>query len=117
MNIDMARIAIPTRVPCVAVATEQCREGVSQYDAEAARLCTLAAEKGNAGAQFNIGLMYANGKGVLANQVLAHMWLSVAISSGFTMALEKRQFIELNMTDEQIHKARRLELEWWAKRS
>lgn len=92
-------------------------EGVSQYDAEAARLCTLAAEKGNAGAQFNIGLMYANGKGVLANQVLAHMWLSVAISSGFTMALEKRQFIELNMTDEQIHQARRLELEWWAQRS
>lgn len=94
-----------------------CGEGVSPYDAEAARLCTLAAQKGNAGAQFNIGLMYANGKGVLANQARAHMWLSVAISSGFTMAFEKRRYIELNMTDEELHEARRLAIEWRAQRA
>ena len=38
--------------------------GVSQDEAEAARLFRLAAEQGHAGAQRNLGLMYANGKGV-----------------------------------------------------
>ena len=37
-------------------------EGVPQDDAEAVRWYRLAAEQGNASAQYNLGLMYANGK-------------------------------------------------------
>jgi TPR repeat protein len=91
-------------------------EGVAQYDAEAARLCTLAADSGNVGAQFNIGLMYANGKGVVKDQVKAHMWLSIAIASGFSRAIEKRDYIALNMTDDEIQEAHRLALEWQVER-
>lgn len=87
-------------------------EGVPQYDAEAARLYALAAEKGHPGAQFNIGLVFANGKGVVQDLVKAHMWLSLAIAAGFRQAIETRDALELNMTDEERAAARRLALEW-----
>ncbi len=87
-------------------------EGVAQYDAESARLCTLAAQKGNPGAQFNVGLMYANGKGVCKDQVTAYMWLSIAISSGFTQAIDKLDHLALNMTDDEIDEAQHRALQW-----
>ena len=34
----------------------------------------LAAEQGNANAQFNLGVMHATGEGVLKDSVLVHMW-------------------------------------------
>lgn len=71
----------------------------------------------NAGAQFNIGLMYANGKGVVKDQTRAHMWLSLAISSGVLDAIEKRDHIALNMTDDEIDKSRRMAHEWCARRA
>jgi hypothetical protein len=87
-------------------------KGVAQYDAEAARLYALAAEKGHPGAQFNIGLVFANGKGVVQDLVKAHMWLSIAIASGFRQAIETRDAIELNMTDAEKDAAGRLASEW-----
>ena len=42
--------------------------GVPQDDAEAARWYRLAAEQGSGAAQFNLGLMYVNGRGVLFGQ-------------------------------------------------
>ena len=44
-------------------------------DAEAVR---LAAEQGDAGAQFNLGVMYANGEGVLGNDAEAVRWYRTA---------------------------------------
>jgi TPR repeat protein len=38
--------------------------GVAKDLAEAARLFRLAADQGNANAQFNLGVMYENGEGV-----------------------------------------------------
>ena len=59
-------------------------KGVPQDDAEAVRWYQLAADQGLAEAQGNIGNMYAGGKGVLQDYVLAHMWanLAAAQSSG-----------------------------------
>ena len=39
-------------------------EGVPQDDAEAVRWYWLAADQGDAGAQYNLGVSYANGEGV-----------------------------------------------------
>jgi hypothetical protein len=44
-------------------------EGVPENDAEAVRWFRLAAEQGNALAQSNLGVMYANGEGVLGAQL------------------------------------------------
>ena len=38
----------------------------------------MAAGKGNAKAQFNIGELYASGKGVPQDYVLAYMWFTLA---------------------------------------
>ncbi|MDA1310441.1 MAG: hypothetical protein O2985_12665, partial [Proteobacteria bacterium] len=40
-----------------------------------------AAEQGDASAQNNLGIMYRNGKGVPQDNVLAHMWWSLATAA------------------------------------
>ncbi|CAA6803097.1 MAG: Unknown protein [uncultured Sulfurovum sp.] len=42
-----------------------------------------AAERGNARAQFDLGLMYANGKGVAKNEALALTWFKRAADNNF----------------------------------
>ena len=46
--------------------------GVAQDDAEAARWYRLAAEQGDADAQFNLGLMYADGE----------RWVNMTVEQG-----------------------------------
>ncbi len=68
--------------------------GVPQDDQEAVRWYRLAAEQGEvnarfklgADAQFNLGLMYANGRGVLKDSALAHMWPIIAGANGHETA-------------------------------
>ena len=55
-------------------------------DATAFRLFRPLAEKGNPGAQFNLGFMYANGRGVPKNYVEALKWYRPAADQGFASA-------------------------------
>ena len=45
-----------------------------------------AAEQGDADAQYSLGLMYANGKGVAQDDVKAYTWLAVAAANGEAQA-------------------------------
>ena len=47
----------------------------------------LAAEQGLANAQVNLGYMYAIGQGVEQDNVLAHMWFSLAAAQGNIIAV------------------------------
>jgi TPR repeat protein len=49
------------------------QEGVPQDYANAVKYHIKAAEQGDFGAQFNLGLMYRDGQGVPQNYVTAHM--------------------------------------------
>jgi TPR repeat protein len=51
---------------------------VRQNCAEAGRWVTNAAEAGNTAAQYNLGLRYRNGDGVLANRAASEKWLRKA---------------------------------------
>ena len=62
--------------------------------AEAARWYRLAAEQGQAGAHYDLGVMYANGEGVLKDSVLAHMWLNIAGANGNKDARRRRDKLE-----------------------
>src|SRR5882757_4306182 len=53
----------------------------------------LAADQGQVLAQFNLGLMYANGMGP-QDYVQAHMWLSLAAARGAQEALKNREIVE-----------------------
>ena len=63
-------------------------------------------------AQYNLGLMYDNGIGVLNDNVRAHMWYNVAGANGLKMGAENRAKIEKEMTSAQISKAQKLAREW-----
>jgi len=47
---------------------------------------TKSAEQGNAEAQYNLGLMYANGQGVLRDKAKAAEWLKKAAAQGYEKA-------------------------------
>ena len=56
---------------------------VAAEEAERKQL-RLEAEKGNASAQFNLGVMYFNGRGVPQDYVQAHKWLNLVASRSNT---------------------------------
>ncbi len=90
--------------------------GVPQDDVEAARWYRLAAEQGNARAQFNLGSMYEKGEGVPQDYVVAHMWLNLAgaqlAGEERDRAIRGRDLVAQSMTPEQMAEAQRLAREW-----
>jgi TPR repeat protein len=82
--------------------------GVIQDYAKAANWYRLAAEQGDADAQYNLSVMYANGDGVIQDTFIAHMWLNIGAANGNHLASESRDKIEQRMTREQIAEAQAL---------
>jgi len=79
------------------------------------------AEQGDADAQYNLGVMYDDGRGVSLDYVQAHMWLSLAASrltgEDRARAVEYRDRVTGKMTLEQIDEAQRLAREFKPKSS
>ena len=91
--------------------------------AKAYRLFKPLAEQGVPAAQYNLGLMYADGLGVPQDHVLAHMWINLATSRYPASEKEKqegaakiRDLAASMMTPAQIAEAERLAREWKPKR-
>ena len=93
-------------------------EGIAAYNKghyrEAYRELTAPAERGDAKAQFNVGLMYDNGQGVTQDYVQAHMWFNLAGAQGVKQAAKNRDMGAKLMTPAQIAEAQRLASEWMA---
>ena len=79
------------------------------------KLRTMA-EGGNADAQANLGVAYANGEGVPQDGAEAHKWFNLAASK--STGEDQKKFAELRdtiaakMTPQQIAEAQRLAREW-----
>ncbi len=71
----------------------------------------LAAEQGDARAQYALGLIYHNGEGVPQDFVEAHKWLNLAAAKDSRDA-KTRDAAAAKMTREQIAEAQRLAREW-----
>ena len=84
--------------------------------AEAARWFRRAADQGDAAAQQNLGVMYANGDGVPQDFVAAHMWLSVAAAqttdAAHATALEGREVVARQLPADQLAEAERRARAW-----
>ena len=70
-------------------------------------------------AQFNLGTMYYEGKGVPQDYIQAHMWSNLAASrfsasraDGRDFSVKLRDIAASKMTPEQIAEAQRLAREW-----
>ncbi len=72
-----------------------------------------AAEKGHAEAQYYLGLLYENGKGVTKNLVEAHKWYNLAVSYGYENAIGSKNRVEKLMEPVQIIEAQRKALDWF----
>ena len=72
-------------------------------DKEAARWYRRAAEQGLVTAQYNLGVMYYEGTGVLEDSIQAYAWFNIAAANGYKDANEAKA--ELNLTQASIEKA------------
>ena len=67
-----------------------------------------AALRGEADAQYALGLIYAEGRGVPIDLAQAHCWLTLAVEQGDRDADLLRNIIGSRMTDEEYEAAKRL---------
>jgi uncharacterized protein len=87
-------------------------EGVRQDYSAAVRWFRQAAEQGVAAAQNDLGVMYASGKGVPKNVILAYMWASLSFVRDNTISSAFRDLLAREMTPAQIAEAQKLAREW-----
>lgn len=66
------------------------------------------AEEGNVGAQFNLGVMYEKGEGVLEDNIRVHMWYNIASANSHKKAGELRKEIAGQMTSADISEAQKM---------
>ena len=98
-------------------------EGVAQSDDDAAQWYRLATDQGLAGAQFNLGIMYTEGRGVPRDHVLAHMWLDLVVSELPPSGKDQRNstvdalhLVASKMNLAELAEARQLAFEWMVER-
>ena len=70
--------------------------------------CTLAAEQGDAAAQYNLGAVYHKGQGAIQDNVYSHMWSNIAAISGVKDAIKNRNIVAKQMTSAQLAEAQKL---------
>ena len=75
---------------------------------EAIKLFRRSAEAGNLQALNSMGVSYEFGKGVLQDNILAHMWYNVASASGNTRSGEFRDYLLKQMTPADISEAQEM---------
>ena len=85
--------------------------GVAAYQkgdyAAALREWTPLAEKSDAEAQNNLGVVYFEGQGARQDYVTAHMWANIAPVNGSEIAPKIRNVITKEMSPAQIHAAQK----------
>jgi hypothetical protein len=99
-------------------------DGKAAYErgdyATALRLWLPLAEQGDAIVQFNLGLLYYWGHGVLQDSVQdyveAHKWFDLAAAQGNLSAAGNRDWLAKKMTPDQLAEAQRLAREWKPKK-
>jgi uncharacterized protein len=67
-----------------------------------------AAHRGEVDAQYALGLVYAEGRGVAIDLAQAHYWLSLAVRQGDRDAELLRNIVGSQMSDEEYEAALRL---------
>jgi TPR repeat protein len=66
------------------------------------------AEQGHASAQYNLGVMYNNGQGVVQDYKEAYAWLSVSAANGAAHAVKNRDIAAKKLTPAQLEKGQAL---------
>jgi uncharacterized protein len=95
---------------------------VAQNYPEAGRWYRLAADQGNAVAQYYLGLLHAKGQGVPLDNAVAHMWFNLA-SVYFTSPVSRdravayRNTIARKLSPAELVRAQEMAREWQSARA
>lgn len=71
-----------------------------------------SADSGNSLAQFMMGRLYAEGRGVVEDKVAAYMWYDLAASNGNTRAIAARDSIAARLQSNDIDRAQDMAADW-----
>jgi TPR repeat protein len=80
--------------------------------AAALQMFQALANQGKGDAQYNLGIMYANGRGVPQDYVAAHMWLNLSASHGDQEAAAVRDSLAKTMSPAQVAEAQKMARDW-----
>jgi TPR repeat protein len=72
------------------------------------KLLERAARQNNPEAQYMLGRVYWEGRGVPQDRVQAHMWFNLAAAQGHGHASSMRQVVATEMSQNQLVEAQRL---------
>ena len=85
---------------------------MGRYEMGGAELAPIAETKPNAETFFELGILYATGRDVVADLVAAHKWFNLAALRGSNIAKNWRNQIAEEMNAGQIAQAQKLAREW-----
>jgi peptidoglycan hydrolase-like protein with peptidoglycan-binding domain len=71
-----------------------------------------SADAGNSLAQFMMGRLYAEGRGVNTDKVKAYMWFDLSASNGNTRAIAQRDAIAARLSSSEIDRAQDMAAAW-----
>ena len=74
-------------------------------------------EAGSSVSQYYLGMMFLNGKGVLQDFCMAHMWFNIASSRGHEKAGKQLEKLTHSMVAEQVAEAQSLARHWVNRKS
>lgn len=104
----------------VSASAQDLKKGLKAYKsgdyAAALKEWRQLAESGHAGAQYNLGFNFVQGKGVPKDLVLAYFWFDLAARQGQGIAGQLRDGIAKKMTKEQVADAQERVRDWLAAR-
>jgi TPR repeat protein len=85
---------------------------VAKSPTDAAKWLRKAADQGNGLAQRNLSGLYMNGVGVEKDQILALMWMKLAVKSGAPNAERLEKITAGQLKQSQIAEAEKMAAEW-----
>jgi TPR repeat protein len=104
----------------VSASAQDLKKGLKAYKsgdyATALKEWRPLAESGHAGAQYNLGFNFVQGKGVPKDLVLAYFWFDLAARQGRGIAGQLRDGIAKKMSKEQVADAQERVRVWLAAR-
>ena len=87
-------------------------EGIPQDYREAAKWFVFSAEQGNAGAQYDLGVIHYEGEGTPQDYKKAHMWWNIAAANGNEEAKSNSDKVAEMMTPADISETQQMASDW-----
>jgi uncharacterized protein len=85
---------------------------MARMDLSVVEMAELAAQTGAPDALFQLGMLYATGRDVTPNLVVAHKWFNLAAQRGNEAAKQYRVELAQEMSHGDVAEAQKLAREW-----